>query len=68
MSQSAQFAPFSHDYSYRNETEDLWRNFSPERTRANAFRGSAVQQSVSGVTRVPSDMFTSAGRLVTFGE
>lgn len=67
VSQSAQFAPFSHDYSYRNETEDLWRNFSPERTRANAFRGSAVQQSVSGVTRVPSDMFTSAGRLVTFG-
>ncbi|KAJ2934244.1 hypothetical protein H1R20_g2843, partial [Candolleomyces eurysporus] len=68
VSQSAQFAPFSHDYTYQNATLDQWRNYSPERTRANAFRGSAVQQSVSGVTRVPSDMFQGSGeRFTSFG-
>ncbi|KAJ3494437.1 hypothetical protein NMY22_g20074 [Coprinellus aureogranulatus] len=68
VSQSAQFAPFAHDYMYYNDTEDKWKNFDPERTRANSFLGSAVQQSVSGVTRVPSDMFQGSGqRFTSFG-
>ncbi|TEB26060.1 concanavalin A-like lectin/glucanase [Coprinellus micaceus] len=48
VSQSAQFAPFAHDYSYYNDSETKWKNFDPARTRANAFLGSAVQQSGSG--------------------
>lgn len=69
VSQSAQFAPFAHDYSYYNDSETKWKNFDPARTRANAFLGSAVQQSVSGVTRVPSDMFQGSGaKFTTFGE
>ncbi|KAG2004925.1 beta-glucan synthesis-associated protein KRE6 [Coprinopsis cinerea AmutBmut pab1-1] len=69
VSQSAQFAPFTHDYMIINTTTDHWQNFNPPLTRPNAFRGSAVQQSVSGVTRVPSDMFQGSPqkRFVTFG-
>ncbi|KAH6901573.1 beta-glucan synthesis-associated protein-domain-containing protein [Coprinopsis sp. MPI-PUGE-AT-0042] len=69
VSQSAQFAPFTHDYLYLNESTDYWENFNSPQTRPNGFRGSAVQQSVSGVTRVPSDMFQGLPnkRFVTFG-
>lgn len=62
VSQSAQFAPFSTDYSYDNSSTDLWQNYSPERTMANSYRGSAIQQSVSSLTRVPSEMFQGTGR------
>ncbi|KAF6743434.1 beta-glucan synthesis-associated protein-domain-containing protein [Ephemerocybe angulata] len=68
VSQSAQFAPFAHDYSYQNDSEDKWKNFDPGRTRANTFKGSAVQQSVSGVTTVPDDMFQGSGaKFTSFG-
>lgn len=60
VSQSAQFGPFSHDYLYSNDSNG-WTNWDPTRTRANTFRGSAVQQSVSGLTRLPSDMFQGQG-------
>jgi len=60
VSQSAQFAPYSHDYVYYNDSGQ-WTNFDPTRTRANSYRGSAVQQSVSGLTRLPSDMFQGSG-------
>ncbi|CAA7270511.1 unnamed protein product [Cyclocybe aegerita] len=67
VSQSAQFAPFSHDYTYNNNTGD-WINYDSTRTRANTYRGSAVQQSVSGLTRVPADMFQGSGaNFKTFG-
>ncbi|KAJ3494568.1 hypothetical protein NLJ89_g10781 [Agrocybe chaxingu] len=67
VSQSAQFAPFSHDYTYTNNTGD-WINYDTTRTRANTYRGSAVQQSVSGLTRVPADMFQGSGaNFKTFG-
>jgi len=60
VSQSAQFAPFSHDYTYYNDSGQ-WTNFDTTRTRANTYRGSAVQQSVSGLTRTPVDMFQGSG-------
>ena len=40
-SQSAQFAPFSHDYEYENGT-GFWTNWNETTTRANTYRGSAV--------------------------
>ncbi|KAF8649109.1 hypothetical protein AX16_006007 [Volvariella volvacea WC 439] len=74
VSQSAQFAPFSHDYFYDNSTEDAWRRWEYPtadgipRTRRNSYQGSAVQQSVSGITRLPEDMFQGTGRVFkTFG-
>lgn len=41
VSQSAQFAPFTHDYLYGNGT-GLWVNWNLTSTRANTYRGSAV--------------------------
>lgn len=41
VSQSAQFAPFTHDYLYGNGT-GLWTNWNVTSTRANVYRGSAV--------------------------
>ncbi|TFK23860.1 concanavalin A-like lectin/glucanase [Coprinopsis marcescibilis] len=68
VSQSAQFAPFGHDYSYYNSSPEEWENVNSPNTWANRFKGSAVQQSVSGVSRVPSDMFQgSQQRFTTFG-
>lgn len=60
VSQSAQFAPFMHDYLYLNDTGD-WSNSNNPLTRANSFRGSAVQQSISGLTQLPADMFQGSG-------
>ena len=60
VSQSAQFAPFTHDYLYLNDSGQ-WTNFDATRTRANTYRGSAVQQSISGLTRTPTDMFQGSG-------
>ncbi|KAF5372313.1 hypothetical protein D9615_009226 [Tricholomella constricta] len=62
VSQSAQFAPFTHDYLYGNESADQWAIFSPNVTRANKYRGSAVQQAVSGIVKLPSDMFQGTGQ------
>ncbi|KAF9044091.1 glycoside hydrolase family 16 protein [Panaeolus papilionaceus] len=67
VSQSAQFAPFTHDYNYNNGTGN-WVNFDDTRSRANDYRGSAVQQSISALTRVPTDMFQGSGtNFKTFG-
>ncbi|TFK60546.1 beta-glucan synthesis-associated [Pluteus cervinus] len=69
VSQSCQFAPFSHDYVYDNSSTDKWQAFSYPtadgipRTRANTYHGSAVQQSVSGITRLPPDMFQGSGQV-----
>jgi len=107
ISQSAQFAPFSHDYVYLNDTEDEWKVYDPSITYANNYkyvsdlqddvllttlvpscRGSALsvtsfcirprlisryflshrQQAISGLTKLPSDVFEgSGGVLHTFG-
>ncbi|KAJ3555502.1 hypothetical protein NP233_g12195 [Leucocoprinus birnbaumii] len=62
VSQSAQFAPFSHDYVYGNSTPDQFTIYNPALTRANSYHGSAVQQAVSGLTTVPTDMFQGTGQ------
>ena len=38
ISQSAQFAPFSHDYVYANDTTDKWKVFNTDISRPNNYR------------------------------
>ena len=57
VSQSVQIAPFTYDYLYFNATSDEHTVYDTSRTRISTYRGSAVQQSTSSLTRVPSDMF-----------
>jgi hypothetical protein len=38
ISQSAQFAPFSHDYVYSNDTTDKWEVFNTNISRPNNYR------------------------------
>lgn len=38
VSQSAQFAPFTHDYLYGNATADQWIVYSPDITHANSYK------------------------------
>lgn len=69
VSQSAQFAPFTHDYNHDNVTEGAHTIQSPQRTIFNTYKGSAIQQSVSTLTQVPDDMFQGNPnkRFVSFG-
>ncbi|TFK50280.1 beta-glucan synthesis-associated [Heliocybe sulcata] len=65
VSQSAQFAPFTHDYLFQNDTTDkFWIN-NTDITRPNTYRGSAVQQAVSALSRLPDDMFQGSGQVFT---
>lgn len=41
-SQSAQFAPFAHDYTYLNDTTSEWMVYDQSKTIPNPYRGSAV--------------------------
>ncbi|KAJ7094453.1 beta-glucan synthesis-associated [Mycena belliarum] len=67
VSQSAQFAPFTHDYNYNNDTNS-WTIYNPALTRANGYKGSAVQQAVSGVSHVPPEGFQGSGKqMITYG-
>lgn len=63
-SQSAQFAPFTHDYLYGNATSDQYQIYDTTITRPNTYRGSAVQQAVSGLVGLPSDMFQGSGQVL----
>ncbi len=38
ISQSAQFAPFSHDYVYSNDTAQEWNVYNPSISRANNYK------------------------------
>ena len=38
VSQSAQFAPFTHDYLYGNDTTDMFEVFTPDITRPNSYQ------------------------------
>jgi hypothetical protein len=38
VSQSAQFAPFSHDYVYANDTTDEWEVYNTNISRPNTYR------------------------------
>ncbi|KAF8339430.1 beta-glucan synthesis-associated [Amanita rubescens] len=60
-SQSAQFAPFTHDYVYANDTQDEFVIYNTSEARPNTYRGSAVQQAVSSLATVPGDMFQGSG-------
>lgn len=62
ISQSAQFAPFTHDYLFQNDTADKFFIYDESITIPNTYRGSAVQQAVSSLTRVPADMFQGSGQ------
>jgi len=65
VSQSAQFAPFTHDYLYDTSTPDRHTIYNPDITVPNNYRGSAVQQSVSSLTNVPDNMFEGSGQVFT---
>ncbi|KAH9006339.1 beta-glucan synthesis-associated [Lactarius hatsudake] len=68
ISQSAQFAPFSHDYVYSNDTDQEWYVYNSSISRPNNYKGSAVQQAISGVTQLPADVFEGSGQVFhTFG-
>lgn len=68
VSQSAQFAPFSHDYWYDNSTTDDFSIQNEAVTQANTYVGSALQQAVSALTDLPVDIFNgSGGNYYTFG-
>ncbi|KAK0483237.1 glycoside hydrolase family 16 protein [Armillaria novae-zelandiae] len=68
VSQSAQFAPFTADYVYGNATDAEWKIYDESLTRANSYRGSAVQQAVSALTHVPSGNFQGGGKeFVVYG-
>ncbi|KAG5337576.1 hypothetical protein J132_01609 [Termitomyces sp. J132] len=64
-SMSAQFAPFTADYNYLNATADQWTVYTPDVTRPNTYKGSAVQQAVSGIVGLRDDMFQGSGRRFT---
>ncbi|CAE6502147.1 unnamed protein product [Rhizoctonia solani] len=65
VSQSAQFAPFSYNYTYDTSAVTV---VDPSITFINDYRGSAVQQAVSGLTTLPEDIYAQAqGNFQTFG-
>jgi len=47
VSQSAQFAPFTHDYLYDDSTPDRHTIYDPSITVKNTYRGSAVYVTIS---------------------
>ncbi|EEB90334.1 hypothetical protein MPER_11470, partial [Moniliophthora perniciosa FA553] len=66
-SQSAQFAPFNHDYVF-NDSPDVYVIHDRSRTYPNTYTGSPLQQAVSGLSKVPDDGFEiPGGRYVTYG-
>jgi len=68
VSQSVQVAPFTHDYDYANDTAAEFLLNASTPTRANVYKGSAVQQAISALTTVPDDIFESSGQqFSTFG-
>ncbi|KAI6097787.1 beta-glucan synthesis-associated [Pisolithus sp. B1] len=67
VSQSAQFAPFTHDYLFGNGSTEMWEVLGNE-TVPNAYHGSAVQQAVSALTELPPDVYVGSGnQFITFG-
>ncbi|KAH8827236.1 beta-glucan synthesis-associated [Flagelloscypha sp. PMI_526] len=68
ISQSAQFAPFNADYNFLNATTDEFQIFNTAKTRMNSYKGSAIQQAVSSVSKVADDGFQGSGaRKVVYG-
>ncbi|KAL0059725.1 hypothetical protein AAF712_013521 [Marasmius tenuissimus] len=65
-SQSAQFAPFTHDYEF---DEAGYTMYDPTKTHLNSYQGSPLQQAISGLTVVPVDGFQTypSRRFVPYG-
>jgi hypothetical protein len=68
ISQSAQFAPFTHDYLFNNDTDDSWKVYDSSISHANDYRYAltstyaivplttyfgTVSQGIPGVTCIP---------------
>lgn len=67
VSQSAQFAPFTANYLYNTDASS-WTVYDTDITRPNSYKGSAVQQAVSGLTQVPGTGFQGSGKdMITYG-
>lgn len=49
VSQSAQFAPFSHEYLFDNSTPENYMIYNPGITVPNTYRGSAVYVTMSSL-------------------
>ncbi|CAE6456091.1 unnamed protein product [Rhizoctonia solani] len=65
VSQSAQFAPFSYNYTFDTSAVTV---VDPSVTFLNDYRGSGVQQAVSGLTTLPEDIYQQTqGNFQTFG-
>ncbi|KAF8599626.1 glycoside hydrolase family 16 protein [Ceratobasidium sp. AG-I] len=65
VSQSAQFAPFSYNYTFDMSAITV---ADPSVTFLNDYRGSGVQQAVSGLTTLPEDIYQQTqGNFQTFG-
>ncbi|KAJ7087387.1 beta-glucan synthesis-associated [Mycena crocata] len=68
VSQSAQFAPFTHDYNYATDTADAWTVYDTSKSRPNSYKGSAVQQAVSALSQVPGEGFQGSGKqMIKYG-
>lgn len=66
-SQSAQFAPFSHDYTF-NDDPSVYIIHNSSTTYPNTYTGSPLQQAVSALSKVPDDAFDiPGGRYSTYG-
>ena len=52
VSQSAQFAPFTHDYLYDDSTPDKHTIYNPEITVENTYKGSAVYVTVPSLFKL----------------
>ncbi|KAL0572397.1 hypothetical protein V5O48_009557 [Marasmius crinis-equi] len=68
VSQSAQFAPFSHDYTII-ENSNTVTIYNSSNTYTNPYHGSPLQQAVSGLTKVPAEGYQGMAnkRFVTYG-
>ncbi|KIJ49083.1 glycoside hydrolase family 16 protein [Sphaerobolus stellatus SS14] len=67
VSQSAQFAPFNHDYASQNDSSVVtW--YDLDKTKQNTYQGSALQQAVTALTTVPDRAYAGTGaEYVTMG-
>lgn len=65
VSQSAQFAPFTHDYLFIQDATNEYQIYDPSMTVQNDYKGSAVQQAVSALTKVPDNMYQGSGQQFT---
>ncbi|KZV97121.1 beta-glucan synthesis-associated [Exidia glandulosa HHB12029] len=64
ISQSSQYAPFNINYRYDESQVEI---FTPEKTQMNTYRGSPVQQAVSGLSETSDAIYGGPGGGGQFG-